>query len=201
MRQQLLRDFRVHLIHPALQRGAGGFAMLIRDVAGNHADRGGEYGGVIGEAEDRHHVGNEIKRQDEIGDRPEQRRLDMARRLPVEGAVIGGEQILRERQLRGDTLQLAPEAAAHALTIFREPVGRLETNAVFGSHGRQTPRSSLGWQIAASRADHKMGTRPVPARRQPGVSLAMAFIAVASSMSSAVTPPASWVASTTSTVL
>ncbi|MGY4432034.1 hypothetical protein ACVWWO_004511 [Bradyrhizobium sp. F1.13.1] len=60
----------------------------------------------------------------------------MARRLPVEGAVIGGEQILRERQLRGDTLQLAPEAAPHALTIFREPVGRLETDAVFGSHVR-----------------------------------------------------------------
>src|SRR3954453_8797889 len=201
MRRRLLRGFRVALIHTALQRGAGGFAMFVRDVAGNHADRGGEHGGVIGEAENRHHVGDEIERQDEIGNRAEQRGLDMARRLPVERAVIGREQILRERQMRGDTLQLAPEAAAHALTIFRELIGRLETDAVFGSHVRLTPRSSLGWQIAASRADHKMGTRPAPARRQPGVSLAIAFIALASSTSSAVTPPASWVDSTSSTVL
>ena len=62
-------------------------------------DRGGEHRGIVGEAEHRQHVRNEIERQDEIGDRAEQRRLHMARRLPVERAVIGREQILGERQL------------------------------------------------------------------------------------------------------
>jgi len=65
----------------------------------------------------------------------------MARRLPVERAVIGGEQIFGERQMRDDALQLAPEAAAHAFTIFREPIGRLEADAVFGSHVRELPVS------------------------------------------------------------
>src|SRR6266702_6559548 len=124
----------------------------------------------------------------------------MARRLPIERAVIGGKQVFRERQMRGDTLQLAPEAAAHALAILGEPISRLEADAVFGSHIRKLPFSPAR-PMAASDTDHKMGMRPAPARRQPCVSLAMAFIALASSISSPVTPPASWVDSTTSTVL
>jgi hypothetical protein len=41
--------------------------------------------------------------------------------------------------MRGDTLQLAPEAAANAFTIFREPIGRLKADAVFGSHAPELP--------------------------------------------------------------
>jgi hypothetical protein len=43
--------------------------------------------------------------------------------------------------MRGDTLQLAPEAAANAFTIFREPIGRLKADAVFGSHAPKLPGS------------------------------------------------------------
>ena len=118
-------------IDPALQRGAGGLAVFRRDVAGDHADRGREYRGVVGEAEHRQHVRDEIERQDEIGDGAEQRRLHMARRLPVERAIIGREQILGEGQLCHHPLQLDPEAPAHAVAVLRQPVGRFKTHGMF----------------------------------------------------------------------
>ena len=46
---------------------ARGSAMVRCDVRGHHADGRGEHGRVIGEAENRHHVGQKIERQDEIG--------------------------------------------------------------------------------------------------------------------------------------
>ena len=39
--------------NPTLQRGAGGFAMVVGNVSGDQADRGGKHGGVIGVAEHR----------------------------------------------------------------------------------------------------------------------------------------------------
>ena len=97
-------------------------------LLGDQPDRGGEHRRIIGEAEHRHHVGDEIERQDEIGDRAEQRDLHMARRLLVEGAVIGREQILGERQFGRHPLQLDPETPAHALAVLREAIGRLEAS-------------------------------------------------------------------------
>jgi hypothetical protein len=44
--------------------------------------------------------GTEIERQDEIGDGAEQRRLHVTRRLVVERAVIGCEQVFGEGKLR-----------------------------------------------------------------------------------------------------
>ena len=190
-------------LEPALQRGAGGIAMIRRDVACDQPDRGGEHGGIIGEAEHRQHVRNEIERQDEIGDRAEQRRLHMARRLLVERAIIGREQILGERQLRHHALELDPEAPAHAFAVFRQPIGRLKTHGVFAAIAGASSR----------RRDDRCGTHPCqtgdvaapPQDRERAQATpswpAIAFMALASSMSSPVTPPASWVASTTSTVL
>src|SRR3954452_1344386 len=119
----------------------------------------------------------------------------MARGLGVERAMIGREQILDERQLRRHALQLAPEAPAHAFAVLRQAVGRLKSHAVFGRH-RKAPRVNASLRL-------NWGPR-TPAASGPQATpncLAIASIACASSMSRAVTPPASWVASTTSTVL
>src|SRR6185312_13637524 len=91
--------FSMLAIEAAVQRGAGGFAMPGRDVTCDQANRGGENGGIIGKAEYGHHVRNEIERQDEIGERAEQRGLDVARGLFVERAVIGRKQVFREGKL------------------------------------------------------------------------------------------------------
>ena len=122
---------RICAVDPALQRGARGVAMLRRDVARDQPDRGGKHRGIVGEAEHRQHVRNEIERQDEIGDGPEQRRLHMARGLPVEGAIIGREQILGERKFCNDPFQLDPEAPAHAFVVLGQPVGRLKPHGMF----------------------------------------------------------------------
>ena len=106
--------------------------MIIRDVVCNQPDRGGKHSRVIGETEHRQHVGNEIERQDEIGKRPEQRDLDMARRLFVECAVISGKQIFDEGQPRRNLLQLDPEAPTHAVAVPSQAVGRVEPIAIVG---------------------------------------------------------------------
>ncbi len=105
--------------------------MLRHDVGRDQPDRGGEDGGIVGEAEHRQHVRNEIERQDEIGDSAQERRLHVARRLLVERAVIRRQQILGEGKLRHDPLEFDPEAPAHAFAVFRQPVGRLETHGMF----------------------------------------------------------------------
>src|SRR5437868_7924138 len=48
----------------------------------------------------------------------------MARGPAVERAIIGREQILGERQMRGHALQLAPEAPAHAFRSEERRVGK-----------------------------------------------------------------------------
>ena len=105
--------------------------MFRRDVACDHPDCGGEHRGIIGEAEHRQHVRDEVERQDEIGDGPEQRRLHMARGLAVERAIIGREQILGEGEFCGDPFQFGPEAPAHAFVVLGQPVGRFKTHGMF----------------------------------------------------------------------
>ena len=92
-------------------------AMHRADVAGDQLDCGRQHGGIVGEADHRQHVGNGVERQNEIGERADQRRLHRQRRLAVEGAVIGREQILGERNLRGDAPYLAPEIAAQRAVV------------------------------------------------------------------------------------
>ena len=194
------------VVDPALQRRAGGIAMLLRDVACDHANGGGQDSGIVGKSEHRQHVRHEIERQDEVGDGAKQRRLHVARRLLVEGAVVGREQVLGEGKLGHHLFQLDPETPAHALAVFREPVGRLKTHGVIGRCHRS---DSLGSGAADRRGVHasfKNWGCPATAarsRRHSGAPnwRAIAFMALARSISSLVTPPASWVASTTSTVL
>src|ERR1039457_4165784 len=50
-----------------------------------------------------------------LGERADQRRLHRQRRVAIEGAVIGGEQIFGEGNGGGHAPQLAPEAALIAL--------------------------------------------------------------------------------------
>src|SRR5579859_2541192 len=111
----------------------------------------------------------------------------MARRLPIEGTVIGAEQILGERQPGRDAFEFPPEAPADALVVSRQPIGRLKPNRVFRSHGASAPsQSALSWGSRAVPA-----SSCAPASRYPLPSwAAIAFMALASAMSRWVTPPA-----------
>src|SRR4051794_33209572 len=130
----------------------------------------------------------------------------MARGLFVEGAIIGREQIFGERQFCHHLLHLDPEAPTHAFAVLRQPVGRLKTHGMFGRCHRKNslkpsrarlPQSAHGknWGRHAADARSAGSVQPTPSCR------AIAFMALARSISRAVTPPASWVANTTSTVL
>ena len=94
--------------------------MLRTQVASHHAQHRKQYGGIVGKAKKRQHVGHKVERQHEIGERADQRGLHLQRRVAIEGAIIGGEQILGERQAGTDTAYLAPEAAAYRLLVARE---------------------------------------------------------------------------------
>jgi hypothetical protein len=58
--------------------------------------------------------------QDEVGERPDERCFHVARRQSVEGAIVGGDQIFREGQLRDQLPQLAPEAAPDLFLVGSE---------------------------------------------------------------------------------
>src|SRR6478609_7110518 len=129
----------------------------------------------------------------------------MARGLLVERAVVSRQQILGEGKFRHHLLELDPEPPAHAFAVLRQPVGRFKTHGVFGRWHRGAP-STPGAADRRGCSDKNWGCPAAAARRsrpaQPSPScLAIAFMAMASWISSLVTPPASWVASTTSTVL
>jgi TRAP transporter TAXI family solute receptor len=192
-------------VDPALQRGAGGIAMLLRDMACDHADGGRQHGGIVGKAEQRQHVRHEVERQDEIGHGAEQRRLHVTRRLLVERTVIGGEQVFGEGKLRHHLLELDPEAPPHAFAVLRQPVGRFKTHGVIGRSHRSAPRKVRGRSPRLTHEQRIGDVRPAPQDRGETQAtpncLAIAFIALARSISRPVTPPASCVASTTSTVL
>ena len=63
------------------QRVARRLAMRRADMAGDQLDRGRQNRGIVGKADDRQHVGNGVDRQDEIGERADQRRLHRQRRV------------------------------------------------------------------------------------------------------------------------
>jgi hypothetical protein len=60
-------------------------------------DRGGQHGGVIGLAEHRHNVWNDVKWRHKIRERADQRHLHFVRRLAIKGAVIGSEIAIIQR--------------------------------------------------------------------------------------------------------
>jgi hypothetical protein len=86
-------------------------------MARHHAQRGEQHGGIVGEAEERQHVGHEVEGHDEIGECADQGRSHLEWRCPIEGTVIGGEQVFGERQSRRHSRGLAPEIAPHPLLL------------------------------------------------------------------------------------
>src|SRR4029077_4163224 len=130
---------------------------------------------VVGETDDRQHVGHRIERKYEIGQRSHECCLHLHRGCTVEGAVIGSEQILGERQPCRHPPGLAPELPPHALNLAR----------VAPVKGAFPPTCGL----------------PERHHQAPSDALARRSMAWASLMSRSVTPPASCVASVTSTLL
>src|ERR1043166_6337637 len=98
-------------------------------MRGNQTNGGREPRRVVGEADHRQHVGNGVERQHEIGERADERCLHLERRVAVEGAVVGGEQILDEGQAGAEALHLDPEAATDRVLVAR---GTVETHVVEG---------------------------------------------------------------------
>ena len=96
--------------------------------------------------------GMRVERQHEIGKRADQRGLHLQRRIAVERAVIGGEQVLGERQPRGDTSHLLPEAAPHRVLVAREIhlVARNESNASWRHAIEFPPEASEEWRAIAA---------------------------------------------------
>src|SRR6478609_6701221 len=79
-----------------------------------------EQSGVVGKAKPGDDVGKEIEGQDEIGDGREQHAADAHRRGRVERAVIAGDDVLDERNLASEALQLRPEIGARTLLPLGE---------------------------------------------------------------------------------
>ena len=101
------RRLPAHARKRALRR----FTMVGRDVRRYEFDRGRKHRGIVGVADHRQHVGNEVGGEHEIGERANERGLHMDRRLAIERAIMGGDQIFRERQPRRKPTQLLPEIA------------------------------------------------------------------------------------------
>src|SRR5580704_11216394 len=194
------------------QCAARRLAMIRRYVRIDDLDRAGEHGRVVDEADHRNVVGNQIRRQDEISDGAEQHRFDMQRRLPVERAIISGEQICRERQVGHRAFELAPKIALQLLLVADhaarqrcdvrprgglrpEPHLPLLLRLTTSLAARYEPRT-IKWRRMAAIA--RPVTRPSPACRHQPASLSMVS---ASLTSSSVRPAASWVDKVTSTFL
>jgi hypothetical protein len=88
------------------------------EMAADRGQRRGEDRSVVGEADAHEQVRHGICRQDEVGDRSEQDGAHPRRRRAVHGAVVAGEQVLGERDLRHHAPELGPEPA-----LVRRPVG------------------------------------------------------------------------------
>ena len=112
---------------------------------------GGEHRGIVGVADHREIIGNDIGRQHEISERADEDGLHLERRLPIERAIMRGNQIFDERQLRREAPQLAPKSAPHFLLVGGEtarqrfgvnprcaivPERHLPGSALWISHGR-----------------------------------------------------------------
>ena len=94
-------------------------AVLRRDMDRNQLDRGGEDCGIIGEANERQHIGNEVERQHKVRERADQGDLNPARRVAIECAEIGRDQILGKRQPRGESPEFRPKLTAEPGLLAR----------------------------------------------------------------------------------
>src|SRR5580704_11144832 len=94
-------------------------AMVGPDMGGNEPDGGCEHGRIVGEADHWQHVGDQIERQDEIAERCDQNELDATRRVAIEGAEIGREQVLGKGQICRKAPELWPKLASDAGLLLR----------------------------------------------------------------------------------
>jgi hypothetical protein len=84
-----------------------------RDVGGDERKHGSDQRRIVGKAEPCDDVGDEIERQDEIGDCRKQHGPDAYRGGGVERAIIARDDVLGEGHLPGKALELGPEVSAH----------------------------------------------------------------------------------------
>src|SRR5262249_10765820 len=126
-------------------------------------------------------AGLPVEGQPEMGGRPHERCLHRQGRRGVEGAVMGGEQILGEGQPRRPPRGLPPEIAPHArlVAIAARLKAALPPRRGGPERHRHAPQDTFPQCDAAAKRS----------------------MASASLTSRSVTPPASWVASVTSTLL
>src|SRR5437899_6886426 len=69
----------------------------------------------------------------EIGERADERRFHLHGRGVVESAVIGGEQVLGERETSRQPLHLAPEFAAYALLVAHAAIVHAALSPIRGT--------------------------------------------------------------------
>ncbi len=82
-------------------------------MGGDEADHCRQQCDIVGEAEARDHVGDEIEGQDEIGERGKEHAPHAHRCRRVERTVIGRNEVVDERHAPGKALELGPKVAAY----------------------------------------------------------------------------------------
>src|SRR4029077_3575905 len=97
--------------------------MLGLDMRGHQLDCDAEHRGIIGIADDRQRIGDQIVRRDEINNGADEHGLDVYWGVAIEGAIMRGQDVLEERNGRYFALELAPQLAAQAGFVVRHPAG------------------------------------------------------------------------------
>ena len=122
-----------------------------RDMRGDETDHRREQRRIVGEAEPRDHVGDDVDGQDEIGDGRKQHAAHAHRGRRVERAVIGGDQVVDEGNHPGEPLELGPEVAPDLALPLGEGRKRklpaegrsLELACFVEGHHRPAPRKGV----------------------------------------------------------
>jgi len=86
----------------------------------HHVEGGEQHSHVIGKAQAENEVRHHVDRQDEIGESADQYALGAQRRCLVEGAIIGGDQVLGIGDIGQNASQLGEEFLLHRLFVTGE---------------------------------------------------------------------------------
>lgn len=90
------------------------------DVTRNDAHGGCDDGGVIGKAQGRNEVGDEVGWNDEIGNSCQQDAPYPGGCFGIDGAIISRQQVLRKGDAPDYTVDFLPKAAADKLFVFAD---------------------------------------------------------------------------------
>src|SRR5690606_27703802 len=97
--------------------------MIRLNVFAHSCQRCKQHSNIIGKANHKQQIGNEVEGKDKIGQRREKNAADTRWCLAVECAIIGCDKLLCEGNVTGSATEDGPETTAHLLlTTF---VGRL----------------------------------------------------------------------------